>query len=188
MNFNKTLLVAAVLSTSMLSGCSSTDEKGMLDEIPSVDHSGKDASTRGYKDGNSLSGQEFGDNANLGLGSEFSDPSNPLSKSIIYFKFDSSQVRNDYVSVVMAHATYLKDHPLQHIVLEGHADERGSREYNIALGEQRSKSVYKRMISQGVSTSQIEIMSYGEEKPDAYGMSEESWSQNRRVAIAYQGR
>jgi peptidoglycan-associated lipoprotein len=99
--------------------------------------------------------------------------------------YDSSQVQQDFIPVIAAHAQYLLEHPAQHIVLEGHADERGSSEYNIALGEQRAKSVHRMMKSHGVSDSQMEIISYGEEKPVANGMDEASWLLNRRVEIAY---
>ncbi|MDD5274204.1 MAG: OmpA family protein, partial [Methylovulum sp.] len=78
--------------------------------------------------------------------------------------------------------------PSQHITLEGHGDERGSREYNIALGEQRAKSVASIMKIQGVSESQISVVSYGEEKPAAFGNDESAWELNRRVEINYQGK
>jgi peptidoglycan-associated lipoprotein len=182
MRVNKTI-VALIISAAFLSGCSSTDEKdgSLLDGGKNGDI---DASTSGVSDGSSLSGQQFGENA---LGSEFNDPSNPLSKQTIYFMYDSSQIQQEFIPVVAAHAQYLISHPSQKVILEGHADERGSREYNIALGEQRGKSVYRMMKIQGVSDSQLEIVSYGEEKPVADGMDEYSWQQNRRVEIAYQG-
>lgn len=190
MRFNK-IIVSLILSVTILSGCSSTEEekKGMLAKAPTVD---PDASTSGYSDGSSLSGEEFGDNVSyndtLGLGPEFSDPSNPLSKGIIYFMYNSSQVKQEFVPVIAAHAQYLQKHSDRHVILEGHADERGSREYNIALGEQRAKSIYRMLIMQGVRRQQLEIVSYGEEKPDVEGMDEASWQQNRRVELAYQGK
>lgn len=191
MSFNKTMLAFAV-STIVLSGCSSTDEKekGLLDEVPAVE-SEIDTSTSGYSDGSLLSGEEFGNNVTIdarGLGSEFSDPTNPLSKGIIYFMYDSSQVRQEFIPVIAAHSKYLQSHPSQHVILEGHADERGSREYNIALGEQRAKSIYRMMKMQGVNSNQLEVVSYGEEKPEEDGMDEASWQQNRRVEVDYQGR
>jgi peptidoglycan-associated lipoprotein len=98
---------------------------------------------------------------------------------------DSSQVQPDFVPVIAAHSQYLLAHPGQRISLEGHADERGSREYNIALGEQRSKSVAGMMKAQGVSESQLDIVSFGEEKPAAFGSDEASWELNRRVEVVY---
>ena len=98
---------------------------------------------------------------------------------------DSSEVMPDFVPVIAAHAQYLIANPSQHITLEGNADERGSREYNIALGEQRAKSVSGMMKARGVSESQLQIISYGEEKPAAFGSDEAAWEKNRRVEIVY---
>ncbi len=187
MRLNKTVWAFAV-SVAILSGCSSTDEKdgGLLG---GAQDGTNDASTSGYSDGSSLSGEQFGANGQgaYGLGPEFSDPLNPLSKQTVYFMYDSSQVQQDFIPVIAAHAQYLLSHPAARVILEGHADERGSREYNIALGEQRGKSVFRMMKVQGVSDSQIEIVSYGEEKPASDGMDEASWQLNRRVEITYQG-
>lgn len=191
MKLNKAHLVFAMMAV-LATGCSSTEEEGSL-----VDgsQSGADASTSGYNDG-SMSGSQFGsgDGYNSGsgygsgsnLGPEFSDPNNPLSKQVIYFELDSSQVKQDYVPVVAAHAQYLASHPNQHVILSGHADERGSSEYNIALGEQRAKSVERMMRSQGVTAGQLEVVSYGEEKPAVSGHDESAWQMNRRVEVGYQ--
>lgn len=189
MRLNKTVWAFA-MSVAILSGCSSTDAKdGSL--IDGAQDGTNDASTSGYSDGSSLSGEQFGENgqggSGYGLGPEFSDPLNPLSKQTIYFMYDSSQVQQDFIPVIAAHAQYLLAHPAACVILEGHADERGSREYNIALGEQRGKSVYRMMKVQGVSDSQLEIVSYGEEKPAFDGMDEASWQLNRRVEVTYQG-
>ncbi len=191
MTINKTALAVA-FSTIFLTACSSMEEKqqGLSDSELAVENN---ASTRGLNDNASLSGEQLGTQA-LGsadataarLGAEFNDPNNPLSQSTIYFMFDSSQIQQDFIPVVAAHAQYLLSHPNQKVILEGHADERGSREYNIALGEQRAKSVYRLMKVQGVSDAQLEIVSYGEEKPAAQGMDEASWQLNRRTEIAYQ--
>ena len=192
MRVNKSALVLA-MGVAILSGCSSTEEKdGSL--LEAGQNGANDASTIGYSDGTSLSGEQFGSNGlasnefNVNrLGAEFSDPANPLSKQTVYFMYDSSQVQQDFVPVIAAHAQYLLSHPAQRVILAGHADERGSREYNIALGEQRAKSVYRMMTVQGVADNQLEIVSYGEEKPAEEGMNEASWQLNRRVEIAYQG-
>jgi len=192
MKINKRVL-AFTVSIAILSGCSSTEEKqGSLLE-GELNAENNNALTSGVSNGGSLSGEQFGTNS-LGngqvglsrLGAEFSDPANPLSKQTVYFMYDSSQIQQDFIPVVASHAQYLISHPQQRVILEGHADERGSREYNIALGEQRAKSVYRMMKVQGVSDSQMEVVSYGEEKPSAEGMDEASWQLNRRVEIAYQ--
>jgi len=185
MKLNKTYLALAMTAV-LLAGCSSTDEQdsGLADSTQ-----GTDASTSGLNDG-SLNGSQFGNGSGSGsgsrLGAEFSDPNNPLSKQVIYFELDSSQIKQEYVPVVSAHAQYLASHPSQHVILAGHTDERGSSEYNIALGEQRAKSVERVMKSQGVSAAQLEIVSYGEEKPAAAGHSESAWQLNRRVEVGYQ--
>lgn len=118
---------------------------------------------------------------------ELADPASPLSRRVIYFDYDSFEVLPDYVSVVSAHAGYLAAHTALSVMLEGHADERGSSEYNVALGEQRARAVAKLMTLQGVADEQIQIVSYGEEKPAAAGHDESSWQRNRRVEIHYAG-
>lgn len=118
----------------------------------------------------------------------FSDPSNPLSTTTVYFDFDRAEVKAGDREIILAHARYLADNAGTKIVLEGHADERGTREYNIALGERRAKAVSQLMLLQGVAQSQIDIVSFGEERPVALGHDESAWSANRRVEILYPGR
>ena len=120
------------------------------------------------------------------LGPEFNDPNNPLSKRTIYFMLDSSEVLPDFVPVVAAHAQYLIANPAQRIALEGHADERGTVEYNMALGERRAKAVKDALLSQGASGDQVKTASYGESRPAVHGHDEPAWKQNRRVEIAGQ--
>jgi peptidoglycan-associated lipoprotein len=196
MKLNKTLLALAI-STLFLSACSDTDEKdaGLTDGSQNAANGINDASTSGLNKGMGMNGSEMngsgmrggagnGDYAST-LGPEFNDPNNPLSKRTVYFMLDSSEVMPDFVPVIAAHAQYLVANPSQHITLEGNADERGSREYNIALGEQRAKSVSGMMKAQGVSANQLQIVSYGEEKPAAFGSDESAWEKNRRVEIVY---
>lgn len=187
MRFNKIGLVF-IVAMAMLGGCSSTEEKDK-NLLAGAENGENDASTSGYVNDSSVSGEQFGISGGEKnkLGPEFNDPMNPLSKGTIYFMYDSSQVKQEFIAVVAAHSQYLMDHPSQKIVLEGHADERGSREYNIALGEQRAKAVQRMMKMQGVYGNQLEIVSYGEEKPDADGMDDASWQLNRRVELLYQG-
>ena len=104
---------------------------------------------------------------------------------VIYFDFDSSEVHPDDRVVVEAHAQYLARNAGVEVVLEGHADERGSREYNVALGEQRANGVRDMLRLLGVADQQVRTVSYGEERPAAIGHEEESWSRNRRVEFAY---
>lgn len=104
---------------------------------------------------------------------------------VIYFAFDRAAIPAGAFETLRAHATYLKDNSNAKVRLEGHADERGTREYNVALSERRAQTVEKFLRVQGVSASQIELVSYGEEKPAAYGHDEMSWAKNRRVALNY---
>jgi peptidoglycan-associated lipoprotein len=118
-------------------------------------------------------------------GSPFEDPNNPLSKHTVYFDFDKSDIHPEDRDIISAHAKYLVEHPNVKVVLEGHTDERGTREYNIALGERRAKAVSQFMQLQGVAKSQIDVVSFGKERPVALGHDEASWRLNRRVEITY---
>jgi peptidoglycan-associated lipoprotein len=115
----------------------------------------------------------------------FDDPNNLLSHQTIYFDLDQYTIKPEFTETVMAHAQYLAAHPSAAIVIQGHADERGTSEYNLALGQKRAVSVKSLLNLHGVSDSQIETISYGKEKPAAYGHDEESWAQNRRALIEY---
>jgi peptidoglycan-associated lipoprotein len=114
------------------------------------------------------------------------DPNNVLSEKVIYFAFDSNAVGDDYVELVKHHGKYLSFNVNASVRLEGHADERGTREYNVALAEARAQAVKQLMLYEGASNDQISVISYGEEKPVAFGHDEESMSLNRRVEIVYQ--
>lgn len=108
-----------------------------------------------------------------------------LSTRTLYFEYDESEIRPEYLDVIAAHAQHLVRNPDQRILLEGHCDERGSREYNIGLGERRAHAVRRAMLVQGVSASQIRTISYGEERPAVPGHNESAWARNRRVEIVY---
>ena len=185
------IALAVALSTTLLAGCSSTEEK--TDGFTDGSAKGTGVSTTGTGDG-SVSGSEFGGanggaygNGANGSGYGSGAQGGPDGTKTIYFMYDSSQVQEEFVPVIEAHAHSLQSNPSQHIIIEGHADERGSREYNIALGEQRAKAVARMMTMQGASDSQIEVVSYGEEKPAETGHDESAWQLNRRAVIDYQG-
>lgn len=108
-----------------------------------------------------------------------------LAKRTIYFDFDSSEIKGDGTDIVAAHAKYLAAHPNLKVRLEGNTDERGSREYNIGLGERRAQSVRRALLLQGASDSQISTVSYGAERPVDPGHDEAAWAKNRRVDIDY---
>ncbi len=180
-----------IISVAMLSGCSTTEEKqgSLLEGGLNKD---KNALMTGELNDGLIAGEELavnylgGDGSGSGhLGPEFSDPSNPLSKQTIYFDHNSSQIQQEFIPVIAAHAQYLLANPGQKVFIEGHTDEIGSREYNVVLGELRAKSVYRMMKAQSVSSSQLEVVSYGEEKPVADGLSQSTLQLNRRVEIVY---
>jgi len=108
-----------------------------------------------------------------------------LAKRIIYFDFDSSEIKGDGTDIVGAHAKYLANNPSVRVRLEGHTDDRGSREYNIGLGERRAQSVRRALLLQGASEAQLSTVSYGDERPAVAGHDEAAWSKNRRVEIVY---
>ncbi|MCB1902653.1 MAG: peptidoglycan-associated lipoprotein Pal [Gammaproteobacteria bacterium] len=118
-------------------------------------------------------------------GNPLDNPNSPLAIRTIFFDYDESQIREDHREVVIAHGKYLATNPNVTVTVEGHADERGSREYNIALGERRANAVRSLMMTQGASDNQIHTVSYGEERPLMVGADEDAWSQNRRAELLY---
>jgi peptidoglycan-associated lipoprotein len=114
------------------------------------------------------------------------DPQSPLAERIIYFEFDRSEIKPEYEELIIAHGQYLADNPGVRVRAEGHTDERGTREYNLGLGERRSQSVQRMLMLQGARADQIQVISYGEEVPAAFGRDEESWAKNRRVELVYE--
>jgi peptidoglycan-associated lipoprotein len=115
----------------------------------------------------------------------FTDPNNPLSKKSIFFDFDSFVVKSEFQPVVEAHGRFLASNKGRRIGVEGHTDERGGREYNLALGQKRAEAVKQRLMLLGTTDGQIETVSFGKEKPRAVGSTEEAWAQNRRADIVY---
>ena len=118
----------------------------------------------------------------------FDNPESLLSKRVIYFDFDKSTVRPEFRGIVAAHAAYLAAHSSARVTLEGHADERGTREYNLGLGERRGNAVSGLMSAQGGRGNQLTTVSYGEERPVCRVSDEDCWARNRRVEIVYTSR
>ena len=108
-----------------------------------------------------------------------------LAKRVIYFDLDSYIIKEEFQPVVEAHANHLRANPNRRVLLQGHTDERGSREYNLALGQKRAEAVRKALSLLGVADNQMEAISFGEEKPIASGSGEASWAENRRAEIVY---
>jgi peptidoglycan-associated lipoprotein len=115
------------------------------------------------------------------------DPNNVLSKRSVYFDFDSDAIKAEYVPVVEAHAAFLRQYRNAKMLIQGNADERGSREYNLGLGQRRADALKKRLALLGAQESQIESVSLGEEKPVCTDSTEECWAKNRRGDMLYSG-
>lgn len=171
------VLLVALLAT----GCSNLNKKST--GSAAVENRGLNPDEMGDINGAQSSG--VADGAGVG-GAELNDPNSPLSVRVIYFDYDSSNIREDFQSVVEAHAAYLAAHPETTVTLEGHADERGSREYNLALGERRALALRRQMVLLGATAGQIRTVSYGEERPVSEGHDEQSYGLNRRAEIVYQ--
>ena len=135
--------------------------------------------------GGSTSGVGTGGVAKVDLSGSSHDAFLKSATRLVYFDYDSYVIRSEFQPVVEAHAKFLKANPTRKIALEGHTDERGGREYNLALGQKRAEAVRRALSVLGVSESQMEAVSFGKEKPAALGNSEEAMAQNRRVEISY---
>lgn len=145
-----------------------------------------------HKSKNGANGSDSGYGASTngaGEGSEFAGSAEQrdlLAKRKFYFAFDRSELNEGDYEVVYAHAEFLKNNPNHHVRVEGHADELGSREYNIALGERRARTVANALMSQGVAPHQVATVSFGKEKPESTGHDEEAHHLNRRAVIVYE--
>jgi len=122
-----------------------------------------------------------------GAGNPLKDPSSPLSKRIVYFEFDSYVVKDEYKPMIEAHGRYLQANRSARMTIQGSTDERGSREYNIALGQRRADALKKMLLLYGATEIQIETVSFGKEKPRRDGHDEASWTENRRDEIVFAG-
>jgi peptidoglycan-associated lipoprotein len=162
--------VAALAAAVALAGCSSTS-----------------TTTGGGADGaaNGANAQGAG-TSGVAAGAAWSDVAK--LRTVFYFDFDQSVVKQEGFADLEGHAKYLANNPSATVRLEGHADERGTREYNIALGEARANAVARLLMVNGASSSQIETISYGEEKPAMLGHTESEWALNRRVELSYTSR
>jgi len=184
----------AILPALLLLGCGTSGEvkdeaAGGAGEATEVTtEAGSSASTQGAGEGAGMSGERMGGGAEETATTSLdplNDPNSLLSKRVIYFDFDKSDIKDEFRDILNAHAEYLASHPSVNVTIEGHTDERGTREYNIALGERRANAVKRMLTLQGVSASQIRVISYGEERPAALGHDERAWALNRRAIIDY---
>ncbi|MBT3472499.1 MAG: peptidoglycan-associated lipoprotein Pal [Gammaproteobacteria bacterium] len=199
----KRVAIVAVLGM-LVSGCSSLNES--LNGALGGDSSGESADVEvieisemesvsagsatqdGAVEGEQVAFENQMQQADAPMDMDMAQSANGLSapaQRLFFFGFDSSSITGEDLSVVQAHAAYLINNPVMIVRLEGHADERGSREYNLALGERRAQTMSDLLIAEGVNNGQIEILSYGEEKPLEMGHEEAFWAQNRRVELTY---
>ena len=190
----------------LLSACASTEET-FVDEDPAFVDQSQDGQLMGADDGMqpleeldeggaSASGLDDGsvggssaiaaDEGPMTASQMLDEAEGPLSSRTIYFEFDSAKLSDETVAILEAHGNFIAANGNVSLRLEGHTDERGSREYNIALGDRRAQSVRRVLLFQGASIDQIETISYGEEQPAEMGHNEEAWAKNRRVELIYQ--
>ena len=173
---SKQVLLVFFISLFLVLGACSTSTKQMPGDVISEDYeNGSDPSLEAA----STTGLEG--EGGLAMGSL--DEIIATSGNVVYFDYNSAEIRDESIPLIMAAAESLVTNPAAQLRLEGHADERGTREYNLALGEQRAQTVRDLIMLQGVSGNQLDIVSYGEEKPAVVGSGEESWQQNRRVEL-----
>jgi peptidoglycan-associated lipoprotein len=176
-------VLICALCALLLTGCQSTTTKDagapVEERNPATDAAG--ATTTGTSS-TGVSGSAAG-----GARSPLRDPSSPLSKRIVYFDFDSYVVKDEFKPMIEAHGRYLQANRNARTTVRGSTDERGSREYNIALGQRRADALKKLLILYGATEIQIETVSFGKEKPVREGHDEASWAENRRDEIVYVG-
>lgn len=178
-------LILAVAASAILAACSSTPTKEQ-EGAAVEDRGGASASSQQQKPSTQSTGPTSKPLESSSMsGNPLKDPSNILSKRSVYFELDSNVVKEEFKPVVSAHARYLQQNRAAKMTVQGNADERGSREYNIALGQRRADAVKQAMQLLGAQADQIETVSFGEEKPKATGHDEASWYENRRADIVY---
>ena len=176
MNYKLTLLMA-VISALTISGCATRGDKDTGKVTVESINSPKPAvttpvaSAEPYQDANRQAAAAA---------------QSALKNRVVHFDYDSSEISNIDYQTLQAHARYLVSNSQSHVALIGHADERGTREYNMALGERRAKSVAAFLISNGVNRNQLETVSYGKEQPINLGHNESAWQENRRVELNYE--
>lgn len=174
----KFLIITALGLVFVLSGCASTGD------VATETMHDDDRADAVLQDDTEAAEAARGERGALTLDA-LDDPDSPLSTTTFYFPFDSSEISAEDMKILEAHARLLLDNPDQNLIIEGHTDERGSAEYNLALGERRADAVKRVLTLSGVASTRIESVSFGEENPAVFGEGEEAWSQNRRAELIY---
>jgi peptidoglycan-associated lipoprotein len=170
----------AVMAALSVAGCSSAVK---LDDTAPIDK--RNGTTAGQGAGGAASERPVAQVTIDATRDPTEDPNNPLSRRSIYFDFDSFTIREEFRPLIELHARYLVANKNRQVVVQGNTDERGSREYNLALGQKRSEAVRRALLALGVADPQVEAVSFGEEKPKATGSDEASWAENRRADLSY---
>ncbi|NMT63854.1 peptidoglycan-associated lipoprotein Pal [Marinobacter orientalis] len=186
-------LFAMVLSLGLIAGCSSIgdttedDAYGADSDVSAVDQDGG-STVYGGDDEGGVSSSEMTEEQRREAEARAEQAEREAMRDIttFYFDFDTAEIKPEARDVLVAHARYLQANPDQDVRIEGHADERGTKEYNLALGERRANAIERFLIVNGASRGQTETVSYGEEKPAVMGSDESAWAQNRRVELVFQ--
>ncbi len=184
-------LILGLFAVALIAGCSSTptqEEAPVEERAPGAATAGAGGATTAGASSSGISGSASGVAA--GAGGATMPPkgvAGPLSQRIVQFDYDAFVVKDEYRPVVEAHAKFLQANRNAKVALQGHTDERGTREYNIALGQRRADAVRKMMVLLGATEVQIETVSFGKEKPRNPASHEAAWAENRRVEIVYVG-
>ena len=170
------IVIALIVSLGLIAGCKTKPPKAPPPLPAAAATTGAEASGAGGANANGARGiDEDAPGPQAGL----------LAKRVIYFDFDNSEIKGEGTDIVAAHAKYLASNPAARVRLEGNTDERGSREYNIGLGERRAQAVRRALLLQGAADGQLSTVSYGEERPASGGHDEAAWAKTRRVEIVY---
>ena len=190
----KPWMIAGILAI-FVSACATTQEEYIEEDGAPVDDQTTDiiivedgsggADATGLNDGDTVDEMIIVDDSTMTAVDRLEQTEGSLSSRIIYFEFDSAKLTSESIEILEVHGNFIAGNGEVTVRLEGHADERGSREYNIALGDRRAQSVRRVLLFQGASVDQVETVSYGEEQPASTDQTEEAWSLNRRVELIY---
>ena len=190
----KPWMIAGLLAI-FVSACATTQEEFIEEDGAPVDDQTTDilivedgsggADATGLNDGDTGTDIIIVDESTMTAVERLEQTDGTLSSRVVYFEFDSAKLTSESIEILEIHGNFIAGNGEVAVRLEGHADERGSREYNIALGDRRAQSVRRVLLFQGASVDQVDTVSYGEEQPAVTGQTEEAWSLNRRVELIY---
>jgi peptidoglycan-associated lipoprotein len=180
-------IISFAAAALLLAGCASTTPEGETQPGAPVEGGKPGAAKPGAIQSTPVAPVEAGKPGGASPFAALKDPSSPLSKRSVYFDYDRFEIKDEYRPLVESHARFLRDNRTAKMLIQGNADERGSREYNVGLGQRRADSLKKMLTLLGAREDQIESVSLGEEKPSCSGHDEDCWSKNRRDDMLYNG-